>query len=81
MFGGEGEEAEKIDVVAKIMIFLGICASCLILSGVKVVYGRYSIQCSSLWGFKIDARAAWLIQVITYFLISRFLFSAMTNLK
>jgi hypothetical protein len=57
------DEAEEITTVSKVMVALGICAFCIIMSGVKVVYGRYAMDCSSLWGFKINVRAAWLIQV------------------
>ena len=56
-------EEETIDLASKIMIFLGICVFLIIMSGVKVVYGRYSPNCSSLWGMKINARTAWLVQV------------------
>lgn len=63
IFGGEGSESEKLDFVAKIMIVLGICTFCTIVSGIKVVYGRYAIECSEVWGQKINVRAAWLIQV------------------
>ena len=57
-------EEEVLDGVAMVMVVTGLAVFVIIMSGVKVVYGRYSPGASPLWGIPVNAKLAWVFQEI-----------------
>ena len=55
---------EVLDGVAMAMVVTGLAVFVVIMSGVKVVYGRYAPGASPLWGVPVNAKLAWVVQEI-----------------
>ena len=49
-------DAAVLDAIAAAMLATGAAVFCIIMSGVKVVYGRYAVGASPMWGVPINAK-------------------------
>ena len=57
------DELQRINLLAGIMIGVSPIIHLIIVSGIDVPYGRFA---SSAWGFPINAKVAWFLQVGKY---------------
>ena len=57
-------DADVLDMLAMVMIVTGCVVFCTIMSGVKVVYGRYAVNAGPWWGAPVNAKVAWVLQEI-----------------
>lgn len=55
-------EKAQLNVLSVVMVSMGLAAFSILICGIPAVYGRYAPNCSSLWGFNMNGKLAWVVQ-------------------